>query len=434
MPGLILDLGGSRHLAFPEVVTPLTLRHRRHAAQAALAAVVTLAGTAAVVRPVGADQLSNDRAQAQALANRINQLGQTEAGLGEQYDAAVIVLQQADQRVTAASQALRKAQAGQLRTLELLRQEAVQAYVGGGPEMQLAGGGPLKDVNQALFRQELEQSVASNEQDVLNQYQLATATDAAARLQLLAARNLAAAKLARLKKARSQVQAAQDQLIAAEGQVKGRIALLVAEIRREQLLAEQRAAEARLAAEQAALARAAAQAAAAARAQAAAAARQRQEQAAAAARAQAVHAQAVQVPVTTATTATTAPASAAPSSPPPASSSAAAIAVAAAESRVGDPYVWGAAGPDAFDCSGLVMWAWAQAGVSLPHYSGAQYADTTPIPMSDLQPGDLVFPADPGQHVAMYVGNGEIVQAPYTGADVQIVPLTSFFVLATRVG
>ena len=54
--------------------------------------------------------------------------------------------------------------------------------------------------------------------------------------------------------------------------------------------------------------------------------------------------------------------------------------------------------------------------------------------MSDLEPGDLVFPADPGEHVAIYIGNGEIVQAPYTGANVQIVPLTGFFVLASRVG
>ena len=81
--------------------------------------------------------------------------------------------------------------------------------------------------------------------------------------------------------------------------------------------------------------------------------------------------------------------------------------MAAAESRVGDSYVWGAAGPSTFDCSGLVMWAYAQVGISLPHFSGAQYADTTHIPMSDLEPGDLVFPADPGQHVAMYVGNGD---------------------------
>jgi cell wall-associated NlpC family hydrolase len=80
------------------------------------------------------------------------------------------------------------------------------------------------------------------------------------------------------------------------------------------------------------------------------------------------------------------------------------------------------------------MWAYAQAGVYLPHYSGAQFADTAEIPISDLEPGDLVFPSDPGVHVAMYVGGGMIVQAPYTGADVQEVPLTSYFVLATRVG
>ncbi|MHB1929873.1 MAG: C40 family peptidase, partial [Acidimicrobiales bacterium] len=118
---------------------------------------------------------------------------------------------------------------------------------------------------------------------------------------------------------------------------------------------------------------------------------------------------------------------------PPASSSAAAIAVAAALSRVGDPYVWGAAGPNAFDCSGLVMWSYAQAGISLPHFSGAQYADTVHIPMADLQPGDLVFFSNPGEHVAMYIGNGEVVQAPYTGALVQVVPLYSGFTLASRV-
>ncbi|HET9058577.1 MAG TPA: NlpC/P60 family protein, partial [Acidimicrobiales bacterium] len=123
-----------------------------------------------------------------------------------------------------------------------------------------------------------------------------------------------------------------------------------------------------------------------------------------------------------------------PASQVPGASPAASVALQAALSRIGDPYVWGASGPNAFDCSGLVMWAYAQAGVSLPHFSGAQYAMTIHIPMSDLEPGDLVFPADPGQHVAMYVGNGMIVQAPYTGADVQEVPLSSFFVLASRVG
>jgi cell wall-associated NlpC family hydrolase len=119
--------------------------------------------------------------------------------------------------------------------------------------------------------------------------------------------------------------------------------------------------------------------------------------------------------------------------PVPAPIAAAAGAVAAAESRIGDPYVWGAVGPTTFDCSGLVMWAYDQVGISLPHYSGSQYADTTHIPMADLEPGDLVFFADPGEHVAMYIGNCEIVQAPYTGADVEIAPLFGEFVLASRV-
>jgi cell wall-associated NlpC family hydrolase len=112
------------------------------------------------------------------------------------------------------------------------------------------------------------------------------------------------------------------------------------------------------------------------------------------------------------------------------------VAVAAAESRLGDPYVWAAAGPSRFDCSGLVMWAWAHAGVSLPHYSGAQFEMTTRIPMDALEPGDLLFPSDPGEHVAMYIGDGKIIQAPETGEDVEIVSLAStghFFRYATEV-
>jgi len=107
-------------------------------------------------------------------------------------------------------------------------------------------------------------------------------------------------------------------------------------------------------------------------------------------------------------------------------------AVAAAMSRLGAPYVWAASGPSEFDCSGLTMWAWAHAGVSLPHFSGAQYAATAHIPMSALQPGDLVFPSDPGSHVAMYIGGGNVIEAPHSGAVVHVVPMYSWFVLAGR--
>lgn len=102
----------------------------------------------------------------------------------------------------------------------------------------------------------------------------------------------------------------------------------------------------------------------------------------------------------------------------------AAGAVQAAEREVGVPYLWGGTTPAGFDCSGLVMWAYAQVGISLPHYSGAQYDDTTQIPLADIQPGDLLFYGPGGdQHVAMYVGGGMMIEAPYTGATVHITPI-----------
>ena len=112
---------------------------------------------------------------------------------------------------------------------------------------------------------------------------------------------------------------------------------------------------------------------------------------------------------------------AAPIAPAPAPSSRAQAAVDAALSQVGKPYVWGAAGPDSYDCSGLTMWAWAQAGVSLPHNSGAQYAATTRVAQDDWQPGDLLFAGSPIHHVGMYIGNGQMVEAPYTGEYVRVV-------------
>ena len=125
----------------------------------------------------------------------------------------------------------------------------------------------------------------------------------------------------------------------------------------------------------------------------------------------------------TATAAAPATGPAATATVPP--NSAGAAAVAAAESQLGVPYVWAAESPGSgFDCSGLTEWAWGQAGVSLPHFSGAQMAATTPVPTSDLQPGDLLFYGPAGSdHVAMYVSPGTMIEAPYTGATVRLTPL-----------
>ena len=108
-------------------------------------------------------------------------------------------------------------------------------------------------------------------------------------------------------------------------------------------------------------------------------------------------------------------------------------AVDAALSQVGKPYQWGAAGPDSYDCSGLTMWSWAHAGVSLPHSSAAQYGATSRVAQSDWQPGDLLFYGSPIHHVGMYIGGGQMVEAPYTGASVRVVsPYRSDYVGAGR--
>ena len=107
--------------------------------------------------------------------------------------------------------------------------------------------------------------------------------------------------------------------------------------------------------------------------------------------------------------------------PPPPVSGGTATAVQAAVSQVGVPYVWGGASPSGFDCSGLVMWAYAKAGVNLPHYSGAQYSATVHIPLADIQPGDLLFYGPGGSdHEAMYIGGGSMVEATHTGDFVRI--------------
>ncbi|CAM3619526.1 C40 family peptidase [Nocardioides zeicaulis] len=122
-----------------------------------------------------------------------------------------------------------------------------------------------------------------------------------------------------------------------------------------------------------------------------------------------------------------------PSSVPASGRAAAAIQYAMAQ--VGDAYVYGAAGESAFDCSGLTMRAWAQAGVSLPHSSSAQYGSGPHVAASDLQPGDLVFYYSPISHVGMYIGNGMIVHAANPGAGVTVSGLYSMpYVGAVRPG
>ncbi|QKW27146.1 C40 family peptidase [Streptomyces seoulensis] len=107
----------------------------------------------------------------------------------------------------------------------------------------------------------------------------------------------------------------------------------------------------------------------------------------------------------------------------PAASGRAAAAVAAARSALGRPYVWGANGPSGFDCSGLMQWSYAQAGVHLPRTSQEQRFAGRRIPLSQARPGDLVVYRSDAGHVAMYMGHGRVIHAPYPGAPVRYDPV-----------
>lgn len=334
------------------------------------------------VTHAAADPVASKQAEAAALETKITHLGNQEDALAEQYDAEQIAVHTATQRLKTAVHSLKVADAGEAKARNSLRANAVNAYMNGGSSPELASETrPLSSVNANLIRNVYVDDLAADQASALNKYKEAATQAADARTQLTVARAADEKKAQELSSDRKAVQATAAQMQGLLSQVKGQLAVLI-----KQQQAAQEAAAQKAAAEKAAEARAA---------------------------------------VTSY--------SGSSSSPPAGNLSLGERVVQIAESRVGDPYVWGAAGPDAFDCSGLVMWAYAQVGISLPHYSGAQFDDGTQIPMSDLEPGDLVFPSDPGEHVAIYAGNGMIVQAPYTGADVQVVPLSSFFVLAVRI-
>lgn len=119
----------------------------------------------------------------------------------------------------------------------------------------------------------------------------------------------------------------------------------------------------------------------------------------------------------------------APSAPAPAATPAPASVgnqrvVDAARTKLGSPYVYGANGPSSFDCSGLVQWAYAQTGKSIPRTSGAQIAGGTPVPLNALQPGDIVGFYSGISHVGIYIGNGQVIHAPTSGDVVKIAPMS----------
>lgn len=123
--------------------------------------------------------------------------------------------------------------------------------------------------------------------------------------------------------------------------------------------------------------------------------------------------------------------------PAPVPSNKVETAIAFAQAQLGEPYKWGAAGPNSWDCSGLTMKSYAAAGINVPHYGVAQYQAIRPVSIGNIQRGDLLFWSNGSvgsiYHVAMYLGNGQMIQAPRTGRNVEIVSL-SYWIRPDKAG
>jgi cell wall-associated NlpC family hydrolase len=354
----------------------------------AAVAAIALVTTAAVI-PASADSISDKQRQAQQIADNIEQLGDTAAALGEQYDGAIEKLQKADADVGAAQAKLDDLE----RKLGSIRSAAgafaVKAYIYADQTTGIAAMLSGSSVADGSAQREGYDIVALGNTSTVTDDMKALIEDTNRQKADLDAKRATQAQLAaytqQRQKAALAAQAKQQQVLV---KVKSDLATLV---QQEQ---QRRAAEA---ARQDAIAKQ---------------------------QAQATLAAAQNRTAASATVQAGSGAAGAAESAAPSMSAGAGAAVRAALSQLGVPYRFAAASPgQAFDCSGLTMWAWAQAGVSLPHFAASQYAMLSHVPLSDLQPGDLVFFYRDLHHVGIYIGNGNYVQAPRTGDVVKVSPL-----------
>jgi cell wall-associated NlpC family hydrolase len=346
--------------------------HRLARGTAAIAAVATLVLAGVALPHAKADPLANARARASALAKSVNRLEtQTEVAT-ERYDAAqgelsiaVAEQGQADQRVSAMQAAATRAQ-------QTVTDRARALYESGGDPAVMASLLSGQSPTAAIDRFRLAGDVIDFDKR---------------------SEQAAAATLAR-----AHAVEANDTTISREI-TKLQVARQAAAAKVQSLLASQRQA---LAGADATVRRI-----------------MRADQAAAAAASAAAFDDAVSAAGGVIATGS--------STKPPNATAAAAI--AAARSRLGVPYVWGATGPDSFDCSGLTQWSYAHAGINLPRTAAEQWNAGPHPALTDLEPGDLLFWAlntnDPAtiHHVAMYIGNGMMIAAPHTGENVQIQPV-----------
>jgi cell wall-associated NlpC family hydrolase len=388
---------------------PSRRRSRRSpvSVQVVVAAVaVALLGSLLGGGSSGAQDIDSLRRRADELADELKDLEREAAIADEDYLVTLDQIDSVKSEMVLTEAAVAEAKASLADVESQVSTYLVTSYMEAGSSAALLAVAS-SDVNEVVNQQVLLETLRGD--------RLQLAEDISARRSDLGARNAELTDQQRsLDELEGERKAAKERLEALVDEQQGLYDSASAELR-EAVAAEQRRREeeaARRAAEQ--IARAQAEAAAAAQRQAAAAAPRRSSAAAP-------------------TTAPAAPSSggtppeAQPSAPPPPAApsippnSGAAGAIAAAKSQLGLPYRYGGSSPSTgFDCSGLMLWSWAQVGVSLPRTSRAQFAATQRIPISQLQPGDLVFFGSPVYHVGMYVGGGQMIHSPHTGDVVKI--------------
>ena len=389
MTPIVTDVERVHHHSTPR--SPRSARLLQRVGIPALTVVSVLTSTVFVVaRPAAGDAISDAKAKAAAIEAQLTQAQNQMSALSQQYDAAQYHLSQINSSIATTKANVAADQSQVSKDKSTLSKAAVANYISDGTA---AAQNPIFSGN--------EQTLGAT--DTYNKVAQGDISLAVANLHT--AENSLNSQVSQLQdeqsQAQTQVTAEQSavsqnaQAIASQknalSQEQGQIAQLVQEQQQQEAAAAAKAAQER-------------------------------QQAAAAQAAAAVTA----APAHAAGGATSAALSQA--APPP-SSPGGAGALQAAESQIGVPYVWGGESPKGsaspgFDCSGLTAWSWGQVGVGLPHFSGAQMGDSTPVPISDLQPGDLLFYGPGGsEHVAMYVGGGSMIEAPFTGASVWITGL-----------
>jgi len=398
------------------------------AAFLAVGCAATLAGDITAATPK--QRIAEKQAEARSVLEQVNQLDRRFEANVEAWDGARLQLSATRQQLSLDRVKLRVAERTRTKAVSRVRARLVALYETDDNSTALSIILGATTLNDMLDRLDAAHQIAASDHALA--VQATQARDLAAKLayRTSALEQQQAATVARLNDEHKQISGMLNQRRQLLASVQSEVVVLQAqEARRQARLAAE--ARARLAAEAAARAEAAAKAKSAAEAEAKAAAKKAATtpppttttQAADPPPTTTAASTSPPPPVTTPTTTTTVTPSA-PSTPTalgPGHPEAATIALR----YLGVKYVWGGATPDGFDCSGLVMYVYAQLGIQLPHFAAAQYALGQAVPRDQLQPGDLVF-FDGLNHVGIYIGGGQMVHAPQTGDVVKITPISAF--------